>query len=211
LNQAREVNWRMLDVRNFRACLHLPILFLSLLSAISVLTAAQDKDDKNGKEDKSEKAVASGAANLVKVEGKVRCEKPAPEYSIEVPDRPGHALMIAERKCTWTEPLVILGARTKDGVAVSFTERMEGTLHIHGFETDTLDNGEKLTWQSMGQVLAEKGPVDSNGRWSLMRGTGKFKGIKGGGTYAGKLEANDVLTLDFDGVYDATEIAGEKK
>jgi hypothetical protein len=201
----------MLDVRNFRACLHLPILFLSLLFAVSVLTAAQDKDDKDEKEKQSKKAVASGAANLVKVEGKVRCEKPAPEYSIEVPDRPGHALMIAERKCTWTEPLVILGARTKDGVAVSFTERMEGTLHIHGFETDTLDNGEKLTWQSMGQVLAEKGPVDSNGRWSLMRGTGKFKGIKGGGTYGGKLEANNVLTLDFDGVYDATEIAGEKK
>ncbi len=91
---------------------------------------------------------------------------------------------------------MILGAKTKEGVAVSFTERMEGTLHIHGFETDTLDNGEKLTWQSMGQVLAEKGPVDSNGRWSLMRGTGRFKGIKGGGTYEGKLEANDVLTLN---------------
>src|ERR1039458_9210083 len=117
----------MLDVRNFRACLHLPILFLSLRFAVSVLTAAQDKDDKDEKEKQSKKAVASGAANLVKVEGKVRCEKPAPEYSIEVLDRPGHALMIAERKCTWTEPLVILGARTKDGEAGSFTEH---TLHM---------------------------------------------------------------------------------
>jgi hypothetical protein len=202
----------MLDAGNFWARRpYLPVLFLSLLLAISVRTAAQDKDDKDSKEKESKRAVTSGAANLVKVEGKVRCEKPAPEYSIEVPDRPGHALTIAERKCTWTEPLLILGAKTKDGVAVSFTERMEGTLHIHGFETDTLDDGEKLTWQSMGQVLAEKGPVDSNGRWSLMRGTGKFKGIKGGGTYEGKLEANDVLTLQLDGVYDATEIAGEKK
>lgn len=213
LKSARKgCNWGMLVFRNFRARFHLPVLFLMfLLSAIPVRTAAQDKDDKDRKEKESKKALASGAANLVKVEGKVRCEKPAPEYSIEVPDRPGHALTIAERKCTWTEPLAILGAKTKDGVAVSFTERMEGTLHIHGFETDTLDDGEKLTWQSMGQVLAEKGPVDSNGRWSLMRGTGKFKGIKGGGTYEGKLEANDVLTLRFEGVYDATEMAGEKK
>ncbi|MGA8540168.1 MAG: hypothetical protein WB566_11765 [Terriglobales bacterium] len=156
-------------------------------------------------------SVVGGAASLIKVEGKVRCEKSAPEYSIEVPDRPGHALTIAQRKCTWTEPLMILGAKTKDGVAVSFIERMEGTLHIHGFETDTLDNGEKVTWQSMGQVLAEKGPVESNGRWSLMRGTGKFKGIKGGGTYEGRLGSDDVLTLSFDGVYDATELAGEKK
>lgn len=210
LESGQKGHWRMLDVRNFWACLYPPILFLSLFAS-SVLTAAQNADEKDRKEKASTKVAATGAANLVKVEGKVRCEGPAPEYSIEVPDRPGHALTIAKRKCTWTEPLVILGAKTKEGVAVSFTERMEGTLHIHGFETDTLDNGEKLTWQSMGQVLAEKGPVDSNGRWSLMRGTGRFKGIKGGGTYEGTLEANDVLTLNFDGVYDATEIAEEKK
>jgi hypothetical protein len=76
---------------------------------------------------------------------------------------------------------------------------------------DTLDNGEKLTWQSMGRVLAEKGPATTNGRWSLMRGTGKFKGIKGGGTYEGKLDADDVLMLDLEGVYDPSEIVGEKK
>jgi hypothetical protein len=119
--------------------------------------------------------------------------------------------MISKRKCNWTEPMVIMGAKTKDGAAVSFTEKMEGTLHVHGFEVDTLDNGEKLTWQSMGQVLAEKGTATAKGRWSLMRGTGKFKGIKGGGTYEGKLEADDVLTLDLEGVYDPTEIVGEKK
>jgi len=88
---------------------------------------------------------------------------------------------------------------------------MEGALHTHGFEVDTLDNGEKLTWQSMGQVLPEKGPATAKGRWSLMRGTGKFKGIKGGGTYEGKLEADEVLTLALEGVYDPSEIVGEKK
>jgi len=213
----------MLDVRNLRVRPHLAILFALSLFALSISTAAQEKNDKNdknendrnndndkgGKEKDSRTAIA--ATKFVKIEGKVRCEKPDPAYSIDVPDRPGHALMIAQRQCNWTEPMVILGAKTKDGIAVSFTERMEGTLHIHGFETDSLDNGEKITWQSMGQVLAEKGPVDSKGRWSLMRGTGKFKGIKGGGTYEGRLEANDVLTLDFEGVYDPTELVGEKK
>jgi|SRR5271165_6492204 len=206
----------MLDVRNIRSRPPLPVLFLLLFAlcfALSILTAAQnnDKKDDNDSKQKESKAIATGAANLVPVEGQVRCEKPDPEYSIEVPDRPGHALTIAKRKCKWMEPLVIMGAKTKDGLAVSFTERMEGTLHIHGFETDTLDNGEQLTWQSMSQVLAEKGPVESKGRWSLMRGTGKFKGIKGGGTFAGKLEADDILSLDFEGVYDPSEMVGEKK
>lgn len=196
----------MLDVRTSRprSCSSCLVLFLF---AFSILLAAQDKDN----EDKGKGVKTAASANMVKVEGKVRCDKPAQEYSIEVPDRAGHALVLTKRKCTWAEPMTIAGAKTKDGVAVSFIERMEGTLHIHGFETDTLDNGENITWQSMGQVLAEKGPVESKGRWSLMRGTGRLKGIRGGGTYEGKLEADDVLTLEFEGVYDPSAMVGEKQ
>jgi hypothetical protein len=202
----------MLEVRKFRSRPQFHYLSLLLL-ALSISLTAQDKDkDKDkGKEKEPKKANASVGGNFVKVEGKVRCDKPDPAYSIEVPDRPEHVLMISKRKCNWTEPMVVMGAKTKDAVAVSFIEKMEGTLHVHGFEVDTLDNGEKLTWQSMGQVLAEKGPATAKGRWSLMRGTGKFKGIKGGGTYEGKLEADDVLTLDLEGIYDPTEIVREKK
>jgi hypothetical protein len=202
----------MLDVRKFRSRTQFHYLSLLLL-ALSISLTAQDKDkDKDkGKEKEPKKADASGSGNFVKVRGKVRCDKPDPAYSIEVPDRPGHALMLAKRKCTWTEPMVILGAKSKDGVAIEFPEKMEGTLHSHGFEVDTFDNGEKLTMQSMGHLLADKGPTDSKGRWSLMRGTGKFKGIKGGGTYEGKLEADDVLTVEFEGVYDPSEMVAEKK
>jgi len=198
----------MFDVRKFRPGPHLPYLLLFLF-ALSVLATAQDED--KSKEKESKKAEASGGGKFVKVEGKVRCDKPDPAYSIEVPDRPGHALLLAKRKCTWTEPMVVMGAKSKDGVAVEFPEKMEGTLHAHGFEVDTFDNGEKVTWQSMGTVYGEKGPATSKGRWSLMRGTGKFKGIKGGGSYEGKLEADDVLTLEFEGVYDPSEMVGEKK
>jgi hypothetical protein len=44
-----------------------------------------------------------------------------------------------------------------------------------------------------------------------MRGTGKFKGIKGGGTFEGKLEADDSWALELDGVYAPAEMAGAKK
>jgi hypothetical protein len=197
----------MLEVRKFQFRPQILSIF-SLLVALSVFTTAQDKDrDK----DEKEKELKKGNANFVAVEGKVRCDKPDPAYSIDVPDRPGHALMIARRRCTWTEPLVILGAKTKDGVAVGFAEKSEGMLHINGFETDTLDSGEKLTWKMMSQVLAEKGPATATGRWSLMRGTGKLKGIKGGGSYQEKLDADDVLVFELEGVYDPSEITGEKK
>jgi hypothetical protein len=195
----------MFDIRTFRLRPH--ILYFVLLVAFSSLTTAQNIKGT----DEKEKDWQKGNSKFVKIEGKVRCDKPDPAYSIEVPDRPGHALMIARRKCTWTEPMLIMGAKTKDGVAVGYAERSEGMLHVSGFETDTLDNGEKLTWKSMGQVLAEKGPAAATGRWSLMRGTGKFRGIKGGGSYEEKLDADDVLILELEGVYDPSEVVAEKK
>src|SRR6266852_7164936 len=204
----------MFDVGKFRFGIHLHYLFLFLiLTALSIFGSAQDKDkdkDSDKKED-TKKTDAGGSSKFIKVEGKVRCDKPEPTYSIDVPDRAGHALELAKRKCTWTEPMEIMGSKTKTGVAVSFTEKMEATLHLHSFEVDTLDDGEKVTMQSQGQVLADKGPVSTKGRWSYMRGTGKFKGIKGGGTYEGKLEADDVLTLELEGVYAPSDMVGEKK
>jgi len=197
----------MLDVRKFRLRPQI-LCVISLLFAFSISATAQNKDKEK---DEKEKESKKGNPNFVKVEGKVRCEKPDPAYSIDVPDRPGHALTIAKRKCTWTEPMLIMGAKTKDGVAVGYAEKSEGMLHVSGFETDTLDDGEKLTWKSMGQVLAEKGPATATGRWSLMRGTGRFRGIKGGGSYEEKLDADDVLVLELEGVYDPSEMVGEKK
>jgi hypothetical protein len=207
-----EVNERMLPVRRLLPSTHRWCLVL-LLFSISVLAAAQRKDDKDRDNDKeeAEKGTTRGAAHLIKVEGKIRCDKPDPAYSIEVPDRPGHALMLGKRKCTWTEPMTIMGAKSQEGVAVEFPEKMEGRLHSHGFEVDTFDNGERVTWQSMGSVAGDKGPATASGRWSLMRGTGKFKGIKGGGSYEGKLDADDVLVLELEGVYDPSEMAGDQK
>ena len=198
----------MFDLRKFRPNPQFHYLFLLL--AFSIFVAAQDKD-KDDQEEKEKKKTAASSAHMVKVEGKVRCDKPDPAYSIDVSDRPGHALLLAKRKCTWTEPMLVMGAKSKDGVAIEFPEQMEGILHTHGFEVDTYDNGEQLTWQSMGTVYGEKGPASSKGRWSLMRGTGKFKGIKGGGTYEGNIDAENILVLEFEGIYDPSEMAAPKK
>lgn len=194
----------MFDVRSFRFRTQLSLLLLLIATAISLV--AQE----SASEREKDKQKAAGS-KLIKVTGSVRCDKPDPAYALEVPDRPGHALKLDKRKCKWTEPMVVMGAKSKDGIAIEFPEQMEGTLHTHGFEVDSYDNGEKVTWQSMGTIDGEKGPAAAKGRWSLMRGTGKLKGIKGGGSYEGKLGADDVLTLEFEGVYDPSDMAVEKK
>jgi len=184
------------------------IFFLIIVITFCISLAAQEADRDKDKDAEKKAAAASG---IVQISGSVRCSKPDPSYSIEVPDRPGHSLIIARRSCTWTEPLEILGGKTKTGISVAFLEHMEGRLHPHGYEIDTLDNGEKITMRSLGQVPGDKGPVDLRGQWSFMRGTGKYKGIRGGGTYEGKLDADDVLTLKLEGTYDPVSMTGGKK
>jgi hypothetical protein len=198
-----EKNSRIFPQKFAILCLQILLVF-----ACSQFLSAQEKQIETENE-RSKEQEYSG--NLTKVEGRLHCNKPEPAYAIEVPDRSGHALMLGHRKCTWTEPLEVFGAKTKDGVFTDFTERMEGSLHMHGFEVDTLDSGEKLTMRMMNQILAVKGPADMRGRWSFMRGTGKFKGIKGGGNYEGKLDADNGLTLHFEGVYEPQEKADNKK
>jgi len=194
-------------LRKFGPLRH-PCLLLFLAVIFSISLAAQNSDRE---EEKKEEAGKKAAPGMVSIAGAVRCGKPNPNYSIDVPDRSGHSLLIAQRNCTWTEPMEILGGKTKSGVWVTFTERMEGTLHPHSYEVDTLDDGEKITMQTMGQVYGEKGPIETKGRFSLMRGTGKYKGIRGGGTYEGKLDADDVLTFKLEGVYEPAAMAGAKK
>lgn len=202
--------WRMFEVRKFRSLNHRYPLLL-LLIAFSVALAAQESASEKEKEKKEAGKKTVAASELVHIKGSVRCDKPDPAYSLDVPDRAGHSLIINHRKCTWTEPLVILGAKTKTGVEDGFTEKMEGTLHVHSYEVDTLDDGEKISMKIEAHILAEKGPVTTRGRFNFMSGSGKFKGIAGGGTCEGNLDAEDVLTLELEGVYEPAQMAGGKK
>ena len=200
----------MFEVRRFGPFPSCQLLFLFIIFAAAFLVA-QDADRDKDKDKDEPKRSPAAAARMVDVKGALKCEKPSPAYSIDVPDRDGHSLIIEKRKCVWTEPLTILTGKTKEGTWVGFTERMEGALHPHTYEVDTLDDGEKVSMQTMGHVLSDKNPAVTKGRWSFTRGTGKYKGIKGGGTYEGKIDANDVLTLELAGVYEPAEMAGGKK
>src|SRR5579884_4189938 len=182
-------------------------ILLILIAAVSLAAQTNDPD----KEKKEKPGTGDLTGNIVNVEATVHCNKAEPKYSIEVPDRPGHSLMINQRKCTWTKPLKILDAETKDGVFVGFTETMEGVQHQHGFEVDTLNDGQKLTMRTMGETPVEGAPDKTSGRWSFMRGTGKFKGIKGGGTYQGQVQPDGSYALNLEGAYVPAEMAAEKK
>src|SRR5262249_407710 len=59
-------------------------------------------------------ALSFFAAAQTKISGTVKCGNPDQFQKIDVGDKPGHALAVSQSKCTWTKPVDIAGAQTKD-------------------------------------------------------------------------------------------------
>jgi hypothetical protein len=134
-----------------------------------------------------------------KVSGSAQCTKPDIQQKVDIPDHPGHALSLSQFKCTWTKPLEVAGVQSKDGVdsAAGDVHGTSGTSH--GYYVDNMANGDKAFVRWQGTDSMKDGT--SEGKWSYTGGTGKFKGIKGGGTYKGKYAEDRSVSFDVEGEY----------
>jgi hypothetical protein len=132
---------------------------------------------------------ASAAAGQTKISGSMHCGggKGDESHRIEVGDHPGHVYMIDKGTCTNTTPLEIAGVKVKgDYTGVTFTEIDTKIVRSHGSDITTMENGDKV----FGTTQGTASPNDPNfgGTWTYTGGTGKFRGIKGKGTYKCKFE-----------------------
>jgi hypothetical protein len=159
-------------------------------------------------------AFALPVSAQTKATGKVHCAKADPDYSIEVGDKPGHLVTARKAACTWSDQQ-IAGIATKSGVDVTTGEVNGATVRDSGYHTATMENGDKYTVRFTGTATMGKdnsGTIE--GKWSFVSGTGKLKGIKGGGTYKGTGNADGSGDVTVDGDYTlpaATTPAAKKK
>jgi hypothetical protein len=110
--------------------------------------------------------------------------------------------MLQKSSCTWTTPWDVAGAKTKTAVDVSTMEVKGSAGTNHGFSTTTLDNGDKVAVSYQGTTQMNKDQSGSfHGTWKITSGTGKSKGVKGGGTYKGTAAADGSGTVDVEGEY----------
>ena len=150
------------------------------------------------------------AAAQTKISGTVKCGKPDQAQKIDVGDKPGHALAISQGKCTWTKPVNIAGAQTKDDVGTDSMDIAESGAQTHGYVVGTLTSGDKIYVQTDGKDTSKDGkPVSTTGTWKFVGGTGKTEGIKGGGSYTGKPDADGNMVVDVTGTYSLPK--GKKK
>jgi hypothetical protein len=143
--------------------------------------------------------LAIPASAQTKLSGKVQCQKADPQYSIDVGDKPGHAMTMAKQTCT--EDWKIADLAVKSGQDVATGEMNGATGRDNGYHTATMENGDKYVVHFGGTITGAKdGSATFEGKWSFVSGTGKLKGIKGGGTYkgAGKVDGTGEVTVEGD-------------
>jgi hypothetical protein len=137
-----------------------------------------------------------------KVSGTAKCSKPDPDYNIDVGDRPGHLMLLEKVPCTWTDTSNWPGEKPKDGYAVGAVEITATKVTGTGTMVSTTEASDKMFVSYRDSAVVKDGKTgETRGTWSYTGGTGKLKGIKGGGTFK--------LTFSEDGATSTLEVEGE--
>lgn len=148
-------------------------------------------------------ALAGAAVAQTKTSGTISCGKPDPAYSLDIGDRPGHAVGLVKFECTWTKPMEIEGVQTKDGYDVVTSDANGTKSRGSGYHVSNMANGDKVFVRFSGtDTMTKEGkPESTSGTWSYTGGTGKMKGITGKGTYRGKPDASGNMVSEIEGEY----------
>jgi hypothetical protein len=144
--------------------------------------------------------LATVASAQTKISGTLQCSKPDQQHAIEVGDRPNHAFVVSQRKCTWTKGFEIVGTEAKDHMATEFSEVSGNSAAFQGIAVGTMASGDKYFDRFRAKATVKDGLLESvEGTWSWTGGTGKLKGMKGKGTFKGKGEADGTATVEVEG------------
>jgi hypothetical protein len=136
-----------------------------------------------------------------KVDSQWNCPKATVAHNLDVGDRPSHSYTISQGTCTAAKS-EIEGVKEKEGASTQFSEASGSSNNWHGVFIVTMENGDKLHYSYSGKGTAKDGQLQSGtNTWSIVAGTGKFKGAKGKGTCTGKGNADGSAVWDCTGTY----------
>jgi hypothetical protein len=141
--------------------------------------------------------VLLGAPSVVlaqtKISGTSQCGKPDPQHVVQAGDQADHTFAIMKLKCSWPKPLEIAGFQIKEDEVTVFEEAKGNAGTDRGYVVGTMSNGDKIFVRNQGKAVLKDGvPQSSSGTWTYVGGTGKFKTIRGRGTYRGNGTTTDV-------------------
>ena len=133
---------------------------------------------------------AAGAQAQGKVAVEWKCAKPAVVHTLDTGDQPGHTYGISQFKCAATKGQ-IEGVAQKEGAGTEFAEGMGNNVKMHGVFVETLASVDRIHYTYEGAATVRGNQmVTGTDKWTVVNGTGKFKGAKGEGTCKGKGSAD---------------------
>jgi len=139
------------------------------------------------------------AGAQTKITGKLTCSKPNVN---EMAGEGAQMIMFQKANCTWATPFMIDGSKPGRTMNASIGEMMGSMGKAHGYSMSVMDNGDSTFVRFEGTMQMKKDGAGSNkGTWRYIRGTGKFKGIAGSGTYKGEGAADGSSWADVSGHY----------
>jgi hypothetical protein len=121
---------------------------------------------------------------------------------MEVRDRGRHTMVLSQRVCTWSQPLKIEGAFSREDVLYLFTDAREDGGRETGYNTLVMSNGDRIFMHYAGFLKGNSRKQASGvGTFALSGGTGRFRGIYGNGTSTSHSAADGKMTVRIDGQY----------
>jgi hypothetical protein len=138
-----------------------------------------------------------------------KCAKPEVMQAVPAGDKDGHAFMVQSGKCATTS--TVEGVKSKEGAFAEHDEATATHSKGGGIYVETFDNGDKITYSytSMGTTKDNMLVTGSNA-YTVLSGTGKFKGMKGSGTCTTKGTPDGGLEYSCKGTYTMGAAAPKK-
>jgi quercetin dioxygenase-like cupin family protein len=143
-----------------------------------------------------------GSEKWTKISGTIVCDPAHQEHSLPVEGRPHHSYVVNQTKCTWTEPWMIAGVASAQGVGTGTVEDHGGVSFSSGTYVDTMENGDKAYYDYSFKTKIKDGKATISGhKWELLGGTGKMKGRKGKGGCDATMQEDGTVVYECEGKY----------
>ena len=147
-----------------------------------------------------------------KVSSTMKCEKPDPSYGVEVQDHPGHVMALQKFACAFPNVPDFGTDKGKNASGVTAADITATRITYSGSFVNNMDSGDKAFTSVKGSTIVKDGkPEGDHGTWVYTGGTGKFKGIKGKGTYKGTVNGDGTSTVEFEGEFELSHQTSAKK
>ncbi len=127
-------------------------------------------------------SVAQSANAQSRIIASEDCSKMDPAYVVPVVDREGFVYIVGQLTCTMldSKPMVVGGLKATRSTHTMVIEVMGPSVHMRNSGVITYEGGDKTFEQVTGTHDAKTGKDVL--KWWYTGGTGRFSGIKGGGT-----------------------------